>query len=162
MCNACGNPAAPGHWTEAGADTPGDRLRARFHRAGLLDKVLRPFGLTAHDGGLVPGIQMGTLSGNQTIVPDLATSWETKDGGRKLPVPPGMHNRGNVIVSLGAMCAWLAPQAEALGVDVFAGFTGAQLLIEDGKVRMWFHGFSKRKSIEIGYAQAPWPLKLPP
>lgn len=75
MCNACGNPAVPGHWTEAGTDTPGDRLRARFHRAGLLDKLLRPYGLTAHDGGLVPGIQMGTLSGSQTIVPDLGALW---------------------------------------------------------------------------------------
>src|SRR5690606_15209859 len=42
----------------------------------------------------------------------------TKDGGTKLPVvPPGMRNHGNFIVSLGAMCAWLAPQAEALGVE---------------------------------------------
>src|SRR5690348_13257155 len=37
----------------------------------------------------------------------------------KLPTPPQMHNRGNFIVSLGALCAWLAPQAEALGVDIF-------------------------------------------
>ena len=36
----------------------------------------------------------------------------SKDGGRKFPiVPPGMRNHGNFIVSLGAMCAWLAPQA---------------------------------------------------
>ena len=27
MCSACGFPAAPGHWTDAGAQTPGDRLR---------------------------------------------------------------------------------------------------------------------------------------
>src|SRR5690606_4305782 len=47
----------------------------------------------------------------------------TKDGGTKLPVvPPGMRNHGNFIVSLGAMCAWLAPQAEALGVEIYAGF----------------------------------------
>lgn len=75
MCNACGNPAVPGHWTEAGAATPGDRLRARFHRAALLNKLLRPFGLTAHDGGVVPGIQLSTLSGNQSIVPDLSALW---------------------------------------------------------------------------------------
>ena len=36
----------------------------------------------------------------------------TKTGGTKLPmVPPQMHNHGNFIVSLGALCAWLAPQA---------------------------------------------------
>src|SRR5690242_7355517 len=28
----------------------------------------------------------------------------------KLPLPPQMNNHGNVIVSLGALCAWLAPQ----------------------------------------------------
>ncbi|MGH8427834.1 MAG: 4Fe-4S dicluster domain-containing protein [Gammaproteobacteria bacterium] len=52
----------------------------------------------------------------------------------KLPTPPQMHNRGNFIVSLGALCAWLAPQAEALGVDVFPGFPAAAPLIENGRV----------------------------
>lgn len=33
------------------------------------------------------------------------------------------------------------------------------VLIEGGKVRMWFHGFSKRKTIQIGYAEASWPLR---
>lgn len=51
--------------------------------------------------------------------------------------------------------------AEQKGFDD-VGPIAPSVLIEDGKVRMWFHGFSKRKSIEIGYAQAPWPLKLPP
>jgi len=59
----------------------------------------------------------------------------SKTGHRKLPLPPGMHNTGNFIVSLGAMCAWLAPQAEALGVEVFPGFAAAQTLHDDsGKV----------------------------
>ena len=58
-----------------------------------------------------------------------------KTGGRKLPVPPGMNNHGNFIVSLGAMCAWLAPQAEALGVEIYPGFAAAETLHdEDGKV----------------------------
>ncbi len=52
----------------------------------------------------------------------------SKTGQRKLPLPPGMHNTGNFIVSLGALCAWLAPQAEALGVEVFPGFAAAQTL----------------------------------
>ncbi|MEG3191899.1 electron transfer flavoprotein-ubiquinone oxidoreductase [Lysobacter sp. D1-1-M9] len=54
-----------------------------------------------------------------------------KTGGRKLPVPPGMHNKGNVIVSLGAMCAWLAPQAEALGVEIYPGFAAAETLHDE-------------------------------
>jgi electron-transferring-flavoprotein dehydrogenase len=53
----------------------------------------------------------------------------SKNGGRKLPVPPGMNNHGNVIVSLGAMCAWLAPQAEALGVEIYPGFAASEPLL---------------------------------
>ena len=34
MCSACGFPAAPGHWTEAGAATTLERLRGRLRRAG--------------------------------------------------------------------------------------------------------------------------------
>ncbi|MDO5505284.1 MAG: electron transfer flavoprotein-ubiquinone oxidoreductase [Pseudoxanthomonas suwonensis] len=59
----------------------------------------------------------------------------SRTGQRKLPLPPGMHNTGNVIVSLGAMCAWLAPQAEVLGVEVFPGFAAAETLHDEtGKV----------------------------
>jgi hypothetical protein len=75
MCSACGFPAAPGHWTEAGAADAPDRLRARFRRAQVLQSVLPAFGMTAHDGGLVPGIQISTHSGNHTIARDLAEVW---------------------------------------------------------------------------------------
>ncbi|MCD7100278.1 electron transfer flavoprotein-ubiquinone oxidoreductase [Stenotrophomonas sp. MMGLT7] len=61
-----------------------------------------------------------------------------KQSGRKFPVvPPGMRNHGNFIVSLGAMCAWLAPQAEALGVEIYPGFAAAETLHDsapDGSV----------------------------
>lgn len=76
MCNACGFPAAPGHWTEAGAATPHDRIRERFRRVQVLQKVLKGSGVTAHDGGVVPGIQVMSLSGAQTIVPDLEALWK--------------------------------------------------------------------------------------
>jgi hypothetical protein len=75
MCSACGYPAAPGHWTEAGAASMGDRLRARFRRAQILQRVLQPYGMNAHDGGLVPGIQLSTQTGEQTIVRDLTEVW---------------------------------------------------------------------------------------
>jgi electron-transferring-flavoprotein dehydrogenase len=55
----------------------------------------------------------------------------SKTGARRLPVPPGMHNHGNFIVSLGALCAWLAPQAEALGVEIYPGFAAASVLHDD-------------------------------
>jgi hypothetical protein len=75
MCSACGFPAAPGHWTEAGATTAPDRLRERFRRAQLLRSVLKPHGLTAYDGGQVAGIQVATLAGNQSIVRNLEEVW---------------------------------------------------------------------------------------
>ena len=54
-----------------------------------------------------------------------------KNGSHKLPTPPQQKNHGNFIVSLGAMCAWLAPKAEALGVDLFPGFAAADLVYDE-------------------------------
>ena len=80
----------------------------------------------------------------------------TKDGGFKSPlVPPGMRNHGNFIVSLGAMCAWLAPQAEALGVEIYPGFAAAETLhAEDGTVlgvRIGDMGVARDGSHKPGY-----------
>ena len=47
-----------------------------------------------------------------------------------LPVPPRMGNRGNVIVSLGALCRWLGEEAEKLGVELFPGFAAAEILYD--------------------------------
>src|SRR6478752_3794091 len=53
-----------------------------------------------------------------------------------LPTPPQMHNAGNYIVSLGDVCRWLGQQAEALGVEIYPGFAGAEVLYnEDGSVK---------------------------
>ena len=79
----------------------------------------------------------------------------SRDGGRKLPVPPGMNNHGNVIVSLGAMCAWLAPQAEALGVEIYPGFAAAETLHDEAGtvlgVRIGDMGVAKDGSHKPGY-----------
>lgn len=88
MCSICGFPSAPGHWTEAGAHTPSERLRARFRRAAVLRTVLAGYGLTAHDGGQVPGIQLSTLSGDQTIVPNLDGVWQAAERLLGRPVDP--------------------------------------------------------------------------
>ena len=53
----------------------------------------------------------------------------------RLPTPPQMHNRGNLIVSQGDLCRWLGQQAESLEVDVFPGFAGAEALF-DGSDRV--------------------------
>ncbi len=51
-------------------------------------------------------------------------------------VPSPMHNKGNYVISLGRLCQWLGEQAEALGVNVFAGFAASEVLYDDeGRVR---------------------------
>jgi electron-transferring-flavoprotein dehydrogenase len=53
----------------------------------------------------------------------------------RLPTPPQQKNHGNFIVSLGSLCAWLAPQAEALEVDIFPGYAAAGIhFTDDGAV----------------------------
>ncbi|KEZ75959.1 electron transfer flavoprotein-ubiquinone oxidoreductase [Salinisphaera hydrothermalis] len=52
-------------------------------------------------------------------------------GGSRLPTPPQQNNHGNVIVSLANMMAWLAPKAEALGVEIYPGFAAAEALFDD-------------------------------
>ncbi len=49
----------------------------------------------------------------------------------KAAVPKPMHNGGNYVVSLGNVCRWLAEQAEALEVEIFPGFPGAEVLYTD-------------------------------
>ncbi|MGB8327634.1 MAG: electron transfer flavoprotein-ubiquinone oxidoreductase [Steroidobacteraceae bacterium] len=59
----------------------------------------------------------------------------TRKGALRLPTPPQQHNAGNFILSLGGLMPWMASQAEALGVDVFAGFAAADVLFgADGSV----------------------------
>lgn len=52
----------------------------------------------------------------------------TRTGSLPLPLPPQLHNHGNLIISLGQLTPWLAQKAEALGVDVFPGFAAAEPL----------------------------------
>jgi electron-transferring-flavoprotein dehydrogenase len=47
-------------------------------------------------------------------------------------LPGCFVNHGNYIVSLGNVVRWLGSQAEALGVEVFAGFAAAEVLYDDG------------------------------
>lgn len=55
----------------------------------------------------------------------------TEDKSYGLPNPPHMHNKGNYIISLGALGKWLGEQAEALGVEIFPGFAAAEVLYND-------------------------------
>jgi len=57
--------------------------------------------------------------------------WLGAAGGLRLPklmLPPLMSNHGCFVVSLGNVCRWLATKAEALGVEIYPGFAGAEVL----------------------------------
>ena len=51
-------------------------------------------------------------------------------------IPGCFHNHGNYVISLGNVTKWLAQQAEALGVEIFAGFAAAEVVYdEQGRVK---------------------------
>ena len=51
-------------------------------------------------------------------------------------IPECFHNHGNYVISLGAVTKWLGEQAEGLGVEIFPGFTAAEIVYaDDGSVR---------------------------
>ena len=52
----------------------------------------------------------------------------------RIPTPPTMQNHGHYIGSLSEMVRWLGEKAEGLGVNIFAGFPAASLLMEERKV----------------------------
>ncbi len=60
-------------------------------------------------------------------------------GSRRVPdflVARNFQNHGCYIVRLGYVVKWLAEQAEALGVEIYSGFAGVEILYsEDGSVR---------------------------
>ncbi len=88
MCNACGFPAAPGHWTDAGADSAGDRLRLRFSRIAVVNRLLAPYGLSARDDGVTPGLQLFAPGGEWVLVPDLEAVWREAARLAGTPVDP--------------------------------------------------------------------------
>ncbi|MEO6972884.1 MAG: electron transfer flavoprotein-ubiquinone oxidoreductase [Rhodoferax sp.] len=51
-------------------------------------------------------------------------------------LPKCFQNHGNYVVSVGNITRWMAQQAEGLGVEIFPGFAGAELLYnDDGSVK---------------------------
>ena len=75
---------------------------------------------------------------NQPVTEDIFLM-TTENGATRVPnfaLPPCFHNNGNYIISLGNLTRWLGEQAEALGVEIFPGFTAAEVLYnEDGSVK---------------------------
>ena len=55
----------------------------------------------------------------------------TEQKSKRLLLPAPMCNRGNYIVSLSQVCRWLGRQAENLGVEIYPGFAGSEILFND-------------------------------
>ena len=100
----------------------------------LSGAIMDPKALTE----LIPDWKAKGAPLNQPVTDD-AYIFLSKKSGFRVPnplLPPFAHNHGNYIVSLGAVTKWLAEQADALGVEIFPGFTAAEVLYnEDGSVR---------------------------
>lgn len=76
---------------------------------------------------------------NSKVTEDTFYFYTSQQSAIKLPgfaIPKPTHNDGNYIVSMGNVCRWLAEQAEGLGVEIYPGFTAAEILYhEDGSVK---------------------------
>ena len=75
---------------------------------------------------------------NQAVTGD-EVLFLSETGAKKTPnffVPDCFHNKGNYVISLGLVSKWLSEQAEALGVEIFPGFTASEVLYyADGSVK---------------------------
>ncbi|AVZ78907.1 electron transfer flavoprotein-ubiquinone oxidoreductase [Zoogloeaceae bacteirum Par-f-2] len=70
----------------------------------------------------------------KTAVTEDRVIFLSETGGRQIPnalLPDSFHNGGNYIVRLGFVAKWLGEQAEALGVEVYPGFAGAEVLFDE-------------------------------
>jgi electron-transferring-flavoprotein dehydrogenase len=68
-----------------------------------------------------------TRRGSYKPVPD----WLARLLPRSMTYSTPFNNHGNYIISLGQLTPWLAAKAEALGVEVFAGFAAAAALFDE-------------------------------
>jgi len=76
MCGACSFPSRPGHWTDAGASNPTDRLRVRHLRLAVINRLLKPYGLAGQDNVAMPGFQLIAAGGKRVLALDLETLWQ--------------------------------------------------------------------------------------
>lgn len=68
----------------------------------------------------------------RTQVSKDAFYWLTESTSYALPIPPGLKNHGNYIISLGELCRYLAQEAEALGVQILPGYSGKEFIVGEG------------------------------
>jgi electron-transferring-flavoprotein dehydrogenase len=75
---------------------------------------------------------------NQAVTADQVL-FLTENGTINTPqwlIPNCFHNHGNYAISLSNLTRWLGAQAESLGVEIYPGFTAAEILYnDDGSVK---------------------------
>ncbi|KZT13668.1 electron transfer flavoprotein-ubiquinone oxidoreductase [Acidovorax sp. GW101-3H11] len=96
----------------------------------LSGAIMDPKALTE----LIPDWKKRGAPLNQPVTDDAYIFLSEKSGVRvpNMFLPPFAQNHGNYIISLGNLTKWLGEQAEALGVEIFPGFTAAEVLYTDG------------------------------
>ena len=93
-------------------------------------------------GELLPGVDLKTIP-SVTDVTGEDILFLTKKDAVSLPYhPKAMSNKGNHILSLGAVVRWLGGIAEQKGVEIFAGVAGDELIFENDKLVGVFTGAS--------------------
>jgi electron-transferring-flavoprotein dehydrogenase len=66
---------------------------------------------------------------------DYAGFWLFHPKGKtSLPAPPNFRKEGYHVVSLSKVTRWLAERCEEAGVEIYPGFAGDEILVEDGRV----------------------------
>jgi electron-transferring-flavoprotein dehydrogenase len=96
----------------------------------LSGAVIDPIGLDR----LVPGWRSDSNRPLTTEVSRDEFLYLGGSGGVRLPnllMPKLMNNHGNFIGSLGNLCRYLGRKAEEVGVEVYPGFAGAEVVLDD-------------------------------
>jgi len=115
---------------EKGSAVGAHSLSGAVLESGPLEKLL-PEWSHEYPGMKVPALEddfrVLTRSASFKPVPD----WLTRALPRSMTYSTPFNNHGNYIVSLGQLTPWLASKAEALGVEVFAGFAAAAPIFDE-------------------------------
>jgi electron-transferring-flavoprotein dehydrogenase len=82
---------------------------------------------------LFPDLEPGALPLHTPVTRDAVYLLSAR-GARRLPTPPTMRNHGNFVVSICELVRWLGAKAEEAGINVFAGFPAASLLLDGERV----------------------------
>jgi electron-transferring-flavoprotein dehydrogenase len=118
---------------DEGVDMPEVLVMEKGSYAGahsLSGAVMDPRGLAE----LIPDFKERGAPLEAEVSSDAFYYFSEKSGIKSPLMPPPLKNRGKYVVSLNKLVGWMAEQAEAAGIDIYAGLAGYDLLVEDDKV----------------------------